>query len=273
MNYKDTENSLDGRIPIRCYAFRRGALTWLYNTSSEAITRNNMRFLSLTGGISDDGFIRSNGGQSDDFTVTAPATIAIAKLFNEQAPSNRIYLTVYDTHQGTDELVQRWSGAISSVNYSDIDKIKITHTPLASLANKPGTTQVYARQCNAVIYDTQCTVNKEQYRVSGTIQQISVNSIQVAQAANYDDGWFNGGFIEFDAGSGEQDRRYIESHQGMTLVLWGGGISLTLGQTINFYPGCDIARTTCNGKYNNILNYQGCPHLQGRSIFDGNPVW
>lgn len=273
MSYNTIENSLAERAPIRCYKFSRGALTWLYNTSSEMIKRNNMQFLALTGGISDNGIINSNGSQTDDFSVIAPATIEIAKLFNEQAPSNRIYLTVYDTHLDTDELVQRWYGAINSINYSEIDQVKIICTPNASLANKPGVTQAYTRQCNAVIYDKQCKVNKERYRVNGTVQQISPTSIQVPQAANYQDGWFNGGFIEFNVGSGELDRRYIENHQGITLILWGGGVSLSLGQTISLFPGCDLTIGTCQKKFDNLLNMQACPHIQGRSIFDGNPVW
>ncbi|UYZ84278.1 phage BR0599 family protein [Entomomonas sp. E2T0] len=273
MSYETIENSLADREPIRCYKFSRGALTWLYNTSSEAITRNNMRFLALTGGISDSGIIRSNGSQTDNFTVIAPATIAIAKLYNEQAPSNRIYLTVYNAHRNTEKLIQCWYGAINGINNSEIDQVKIICTPNASLANKPGATQVYARQCDAVIYDTKCKVNKELYRVNGTVQQISTSSIQVIQAANYPDGWFNGGFIQFDVGSGELDRRYIENHQGATLIVWGGGVNLNLGQAINLFPGCNQATSTCQNKFDNLLNMQACPHIQGRSIFDGNPVW
>lgn len=87
MSYNTIENSLASREPVRCYKFSRGALTWLYNTSSEMIKRNNMQFLALTSGISDNGIINSNGSQTDDFSVIAPATIEIAKLFNEQDPA------------------------------------------------------------------------------------------------------------------------------------------------------------------------------------------
>lgn len=273
MNYDEIQKTLAGRSPIRCYEFKRGALAWLYNTSSESIKRNNMLFQSITGGILDEGIIRSNGSQTDDFTVSAPVSIAIAKLYTEQAPSNRIWLTAYDTDANSDDLKQRWHGAINSVNYSEVDRIKIICIPAAALANKTGATQTYARQCDDVIYDKQCKVNKELYRVEGTIQQIGVNSIQVAKAANYQDGWFNGGFIEFDVGSGELDRRYIEAHQGITLTLWGTSGSFSLGQTINLFAGCNQSQKDhCANKFNNSLNYQGCPHMQGRSPFDGNPV-
>lgn len=272
MNYSEIEKSLTNRQPIRLYEFRRGALSWLYNTSEQPIKRKNMLFKALIGGIKDGGIITSDGGQSDNFTITAPATIEIARLFLTMPPSSRISITVYNTHAGTDEFIQRWYGAVIGVNYSAIDSVKITCQSIDALTNKPGATEVYSRQCNAVIYKGKCMVNKIDYKMIGKIIKITRTNIEVVEATSRPDGWFNGGFFEYSIGDGESDSRYIESHVGQVLTVWGNTSGLQLGQMINLYPGCNLTADHCLNKFNNLLNRQSFEHIQGRSPFDGNPV-
>ncbi len=272
MNYSQIEKSIATRQPVRLYEFSRGALRWLYNTSSESIKRQNKLFKSLAGGLSDQGIITSDGGQSDNFTIIAPPDIEIATLFLNMPPSSRINLTVYNTHIGTNDIIPCWYGTVIGINYSENDRIKITSQTTDAMTNKPGATEVFTRQCNTLIYSKKCQVNKEDYKILGNILQTSITTVDVVAAENLPDGWFNGGFFEYSIGDGEQDRRFIESHLGKTLTLWGGTQGLRIGQAVSLYPGCNRTTTDCTNKFSNILNYQGFPHIQGRSPFDGKPV-
>ncbi|RKS87141.1 putative phage protein (TIGR02218 family) [Orbus hercynius] len=272
MNFNDVEKSLDGRQPIRLYEFSRGIFKYAYNSSAINITYNNQLFKALIGGISDSGIIRSDGGTSDSLTITCPPDIEVAKLFANVAPSKKVTLKIYNSHLGLSTAEPVWLGDVVSVNFAAFDMVKISAIPTESASNKLGATLTYSRQCNAVLYDQQCQVNKEHYKKTDTITRIDLTTIDVTEAANMPDGWFTGGFIEFSIGNGEYDMRAIETHIGTKLIILGGTAGLKHNMVINFYPGCDLAKPTCKTKFNNLLNMRATPYLKDSSPFDGNPV-
>lgn len=273
MSYKQIEQSLDNRTPIRLYTIKQGAVRWDYNTSSETITRNNIQYKAVKGGISDGGIIVSDGGISDNFKITAPASIAIARLFDNLPPSSRLTLEVANTHLQTEEVIPAFWGVIVTVTEKTAATVEIVASPNETLTNRPGVTLVYSRQCGAMIFDHQCKVNKELYRVKGEVQQTAVSAVTINEAANHPDGWFNGGFIEYTDSHGELDRRYIEQHTGTTLYLWGGSQGLNNGQSVSLYAGCNGSPDACTNKFNNALNRQAFDHLQGWSPFDGSQIF
>lgn len=273
MSYNTIEKSLVERTPIRLYKFKRGALTWAYNSSAEDIKRDNTLYKSIAGGLSDQGIIISDGGISDNFKIIAPADIDIVKQFYGMPPSARVELEVSNTHFQTEEIKPVWWGVIISITDKSINSVEIIASPNESITNRPGVTLVYSRQCGAVIYDGQCKVNKELYKVKSNVQQVTTSGIEVTNVANYQDGWFSGGFIEYTIEGGEIERRYIEKHSRTSLVLWGGSQGLKQGQVISLFAGCDTNPTTCKNKFNNQLNRQSFDHLQGKSPFDGNQVF
>ncbi len=123
------------------------------------------------------------------------------------------------------------------------------------------------------MYDTDCTVDPTAFRVEATLLTITGATVESATFDGYDDGYFDGGYVEWDIGGGEQERRGIETHVGSVLTLLGGTDGIATGLAVRTYPGCDGTDTTCNDKFDNIENSGGHPHLQGSSPFDGNPVF
>lgn len=273
MSIDTIEKSIAGRIPVRLYTFKLGVVRWDYNSSAEDIKRGAITYKALKGGMSDSGIIISDGGISDNFKITAPATIEIARLFNNTPPSSRLTLEVANTHLHSDETIPVWWGVVISVTDKTAATIEILASPNETLANRPGVTLIYSRQCGAIIYDSQCKVNKELYRVRTTVQQVEVSALMVSDAAKYQDGWFDGGFIEFTDANNDLARRYIEAHAGSTLTLWGSTQGISQGMSISLFAGCNSAANTCANKFNNQLNRQAFDHLQGYSPFDGNQVF
>lgn len=273
MNYKQIEQSLASRTPIRLYTFKLGAIRWNYNTSSETIIRNNIKYKTIKGGLSDRGFIVSDGGISDKFTLTAPATIEIARVFPSMPPGSRLTLEVANTHLQTEEVVPAFWGGVDTVTEKTAATVEIIAIPNETMTNRMGVTLVYSRTCGAMIYDHQCKVNKELYKVRTTLQQIAVSAVTISEAANHPDGWFSGGFIEYTDSNGELDRRYIEQHIGAELNLWGETQGLNPGQIISLYAGCNGSPDACANKFNNSLNRQAFDHLQGWSPFDGSQIF
>ncbi|MBH4497986.1 phage BR0599 family protein, partial [Pseudomonas aeruginosa] len=129
------------------------------------------------------------------------------------------------------------------------------------------------RTCTATLGDHRCKVNLIPYRVTLTPQSVSAWVISSGVVAGYADGWFTGGYVEWQVDGDNYDRRYIERHAGADLHILGGTEGVPAGGQLRVYPGCDLLDETCAGKFDNILNFRGFNKMQGKSPFDGDQVW
>ena len=273
MSFNGREESLAGGQPIRLYEFRRGALRWSYNTSDRDHTYANQIYRSVRGGISDNGILHSGDPNTDKFVVNAPADLDVAQIFRGTAPSDEIGLTVRDMHYGDTEVLVSWIGNIANVNWPALDRCRITCLSIEASMYQPGLVETYTRSCSAVLGDSKCGINLDAYRVMANLQGMTGATLITGAVGAYPIGYFTAGYVEWDIGSGEFNRRHIEMHSGSTLWMLGGTAGIPAGAQVRIYPGCDFLITTCDAKFGNKARFRGIPHLQGRSPFDGNQVW
>lgn len=271
MSFDALEQSLAAARPVRLYLFSLGVLRWAYCNADRDLTVANIRYKALP--ISDDGIRQTGEKSADEINITAPADIEVAQLFRGAPPSRKIELTIRDIHFGDGEAVVRQVANVKSAKWPRLDTAIIVCEPLDAVLNDTGLTLGWERGCPYYIYSPLCGVDPNVYRVDGSIQSLDGLRISVATAAGYPDGWFAGGMIEWDMGSGELDRRFIESHSGQSLQLLGGTDGLTLNLAIRAYPGCGRTIQICHDKFDNSPNYGGANAMPGTSPFDGNPVW
>lgn len=71
---------------------------------------------------------------------------------------------------------------------------------------------------------------------------------------------------------GTVEMRGIEVANASNLELIGGTYGLAVGDAITIYPGCDGLRSTCDERFNNLLNHGGFAHMPGESIY-GKRLW
>ncbi|CAD5107244.1 phage BR0599 family protein [Zestomonas carbonaria] len=273
MSFNDRERSLSSGKPIRLYEFSRGVLRWLYASGDRDITLGTQVFRALRGGISDGGLRQSGQTKQDDFTITAPADIEVAQPFRNVRPSAEIGVRVFDMHYGDGESVCRYVGTIANVRWPRLDTCTITCTDIDAGMDRPGLVDTFSRSCTTYLYSTRCKVNRDLHRVLADIQGIAELSISSGTFAGYPAGWFSGGYIEWAIGGGEYEQRHIDVHAGSNLQLLGGTAGLALGMSLRVYPGCDYLVSTCHDKFENLLNFRGQPHMDGKSPFDGDQVY
>lgn len=119
---------------------------------------------------------------------------------------------------------------------------------------------VYQAFCNHDVFDAGCTLVASTYKVTGTIVTISGSEItgsQWSNAAGYEDGYFQGGRVVFGS-----DMRLVVKHVDDTLTLQIPFSSVvTIGSSIDVYPGCDGNPATCINKYNNHEHFLGMPFI------------
>jgi uncharacterized phage protein (TIGR02218 family) len=273
MSFNTYEYSLAQGVPVRLYEFSRGVMRWLYNSSDRDISLGSQVFRTLNGGVSDGGIRQTGESKQDPFVITAPADIEVAQPFRVSRPSAEIGLKVFDLHYGDDEAVCRYVGSIVNVKWPQLDTCTITCQDIEASMDRPGLVDTFSRTCTTTLYSPQCKVNRDSFRVEAAIQSLAGLAISSAIFDGYTDGWFSGGYIEWPVGSGEYDRRHIETHVGSVLQLLGGTVGLTIGQEIRAYPGCDFLAETCSTKYGNLDNFRGDNHMDGKSPFDGEQVF
>jgi len=268
MSFNDFETSLASARPIRLYDFSCGALHWLYATADRDIEHRQNRYRACA--ISDDGIRQTGQASADMFHVSAPADIDVAQLYRQGRPSSKVSLTVRDLHHDDNESLVVWIGAVSDVKWPAQHNCVISCDPLGAKA-KTGLHLCWQRTCPYTLYDQNCRVDPARHRE--TFRIAAMDGLVLQGTINRPDGWFAGGYVEWDRGSGVVEQRGIMRHVHNSLTLIGGTAGLSVAQTVSIYPGCDALIQTCQDKFNNSINCGAITNLPGKSPFDGDPIY
>lgn len=139
----------------------------------------------------------------------------------------------------------------------------------------------YGPQCRADLFDEQCTKDAADYIQEGIISSASDlrtavitgvgspaadlvmrGSATPTTPAPAD--WFSQGTIIFLTGLNAGLSMDIISYDGSEIVLFENmPYAITAGDLFNILPGCDKLITTCDTKYDNVVNHRGEANLPG----------
>lgn len=271
MNFDEHEISIADGKPARLYLFERGTIKWAYTSADRSIVYEGVTYRPTA--ISDDGIRQSGETSADAFTVKGPTSMEVAQLYRTLPPSSEIFLTVFDLHHPELLARMRWTGSIQAVGWPEPDRCEIVCQSWLAALEETGLRQTYARGCPHSLYDHRCGVNKAAFKVTAVLSSVTAVTVSAAVFDSYADGYFTGGFLEFELGGGVVERRGIESHAGAVLGLLDLAFELSAGMTVSVYPGCNRTIAVCNSKFGNKNNYGGQPHMPGKSPFSGDPVF
>jgi uncharacterized phage protein (TIGR02218 family) len=224
--------------------------------------------------ISDDG-IKISGPGADTLKVTMQADTEIAALFVGTPPSGNVWIRVRRWQWGSVEApIAVYVGTITSADRPTPGSLVISCENIGSSFQANGLRLCWSRMCPHVLYDqNSCKVNKATYKITATIGLAAQGQLDCPEVGRLPDGWFDGGFVEWQIAQGVPERRGIDWHQGTKLSLLGFSDGFEGGQVIQVYAGCDRTILTCANKFNNADNYGGVPYLPGKSPYDGDPVF
>lgn len=284
------EHAFSGK-PVFLYEFLRESggveYYWWYNNSDRNIFYNNAEWKAVP--ISDSGVKLNGEAQSSSLEVTMPISEQFCEQFrlNGSVPSDTVWLRLRRIHAGdidfttdpdeptviNDALVT-WIGTVDGINQIDEVEARVRCSMLSASLRQPGLRYGYQKNCPHVLYNPlTCKVNKEDFRITGEVLAIDGNVIEVAEFGLQDEGWFNGGFLEYTLESGMLERRMIVTHSTSFVTIMGLPSGMVVADSISAFPGCDLTVNTCLVKYNNLANMGGFPQSPGRNPFDGNPVF
>lgn len=121
---------------------------------------------------------------------------------------------------------------------------------------------LYTRQCRYALFDSRCSLDKAAFAFATQIaaapstQQFSI--VGPVQADNY----YALGSLNFTSGDNAGLRMMVRSSAGNTLALLAPmPFAVSPGDLLTVYPGCDKTDTTCQTKFNNLLNFGGFKYI------------
>jgi len=125
--------------------------------------------------------------------------------------------------------------------------------------------QTYQPMCRTDLFSSLCQLNENDWDHDGTVGTIidRFNFTVAGLASPPVDGWFNQGTFRTASGFKGVTANWIQSSLKMTTYQPVCVSRLTAGEAITIYAGCDKVGTTCRGKFNNRLNFQGEDHFLG----------
>lgn len=265
MSWSEFEYSIANGQPLTLYEFIRQGNHYRYTNADRSLTVNGETWEALA--IRDSGL---SAGSDNNVEITLPITNKVVSFYRGVPPSTSVKVRIYRMHYQDDSQTLKvvWVGNITEVKRENIGEAKIITTNIVNTFGRQGLRLTFGRNCPHSLYDGSCRVKARDYVVSGLeITAFDGKQITINMSKNITQGYFSGGYIEYQI-DGLTERRGIRVHDNNTLSLFGGTHGLSIGQIINVYPGCNNTIETCSKKFNNHLNYGGCPHMPGKSPYN-----
>lgn len=150
---------------------------------------------------------------------------------------------------------------------------------LAEALNRP-VGRVFQRHCDARLGDGRCGVDLQAPGYHADTQVIAhdgLGRLIVPPLPDFDAGWFAHGVAILEPASADPVMRRIAAErsvsEGRQIELAEDFVqTLAPGTAIRLVAGCDKRAETCRNKFNNLLNFQGFPHLPGEAWMAGVPA-
>ena len=145
---------------------------------------------------------------------------------------------------------------------------------IRSLAHLLGQTvgRTFQAGCDAALGDSRCGVDLEAATFRGTgmvTDLLRDRAFSASGMASFTAGWFAHGTVEWTSGANVGRRAEVLSHDLVDAVpiltlLEPPVRAIAEGDTFIARAGCDKRAATCSGKFANVANFRGFPHIPGQ---------
>jgi uncharacterized phage protein (TIGR02218 family) len=267
--YTPTDNSAESGQPIYLYVLTNDLGTYRYTSRETEVVYDTNTYVPET--ISHGSISNSGDMTKDRLDINFPITNDSARdlmIGNSEQPSS---ITVLRGHSTDDDFqfIVYWKGRVVNVVANNAT-VKMECESIFTSLRRYGLRARYQKTCRHNLYSEGCGVDKEDFKVEGEVSALNDLVLTIAEAEDFDDGYFTGGYINFNGVT-----RRIVAHQEDQVTIARALEALkdaTLPAAIDLYPGCDKLRTTCNNKFDNLPNFGGFPWIPIRNPFGGSSI-
>lgn len=270
MSYNLIEISAADSHVFELYKFSRNNASWYYTSADVDIVHLGDVYISTP--ITRDNINQTTETSRDPINVKLPFDLNFIQDYVASPPTVVTTCTIFRGHYGDAEVLTIYIGRVVNAKFSEQDASLRIESVFSSL-KRPCLRFRYQRNCPHDLYGADgCRVDKSEHAVSATAVVESSTSITCSEIASFPDGYFEGGYINFD-NSGFETNRFILSQVGGLLTYDLPFSDIVTGSTVTVYPGCDRTLTTCHSKFNNLDNYGGQPFYPEKNPFTGDMIF
>jgi uncharacterized phage protein (TIGR02218 family) len=195
-------------------------------------------------------------------TMVLPCTDLVVRNYMESPPSLPVEVIV---QQVVGNAVNPWfRGIVSSVSVSGIQaEFRLIGDGVPQLSQ--ATALRYTAQCRHALYGLACGLDKDNFKLSGTLTDVENNGL-VLVSPDWDDtttALWVGGAIDI----GGEFRTIIAQPASDKIRIDRVIVGLLGTESYEIYEGCNKSVATCRDKFNNLANFGGIPNLPRRNPF------
>jgi uncharacterized phage protein (TIGR02218 family) len=280
MTFIAQETGVDTGSPFELYEFTYGSNSWHYTSADEDYfdEEDEITYVSVISNRSNIVFSSSFGKNS--VTINVQHDLEFLDLFRVTTPSGVVSAAIKKVHRydNTNQIIVAWKGRVLNVDWSSVSEgyASLACESIRSSVQRYGLRRQFQTACPHVLYGDQCLVNKNTYRVIGSVLSVTGLTIAISGLSSADDDYFPGGYIEYtDAILNVTIRRMITAQENGTnnITVVAPTLNLTPGTNVSVYPGCDHTLTTCDTKFSNSINFGGLPYTPSVNPFGGGLVY
>lgn len=270
MTYDTIERSEAQARPVELFTFSRGTVAWRFTSADRDRSVGGDAFVAATiirGGISQGSELNRSA-----LTLKVPREFPIAQMFAQGVPVDTIVLRVQQYHEGDDQVAGVWGGRVVNVAFTS-EGAEIACEPVYTSVRAMGLRRRYQRQCPHALYGKGCEVDPAAFVLVSEVSAVEGNAITAPGLDAHPDGWWEGGYLQYEIEPGVVERRFIFGHTGETVTTLTRPAGLLPDMEVQFFPGCDHSESTCASKFANLLNYGGMPDIPLKNPFGNSPIY
>lgn len=270
MTYAATETAVQSGKPVELYELLNGTAAFRYTSADSDVVYAGNTYEAVP--IARGAIEATQEMFRAALNLTCATDLGVLDLFRFTPPEEVVTMTLRRLHQGDGEAITMWTGRVLNVTWNNASVELHCESVYASL-KRNGLRRLYQRPCPHVLYGPGCTLNRATWKATKTVASVSGISIVLNDMGSYVDGYFSGGYLEWESSTGIFERRAIRAQTGGTITINFAVTGLAVAATVGIYPGCDHTLSTCGTKFSNSLNYGGIPHFTGKNPFNGATLY
>jgi uncharacterized phage protein (TIGR02218 family) len=234
------------------YLFERGSAKWCYNDGLDTISFDGNSYTPEI--ISTDKINITGDIFKASVKLSIPLSNALVVTIMTNYSPNITTLKIYR------DLELFWAGRVVGAGIQKANAILQCESIYSSI-KRVGVKSTFERICRYAVYSESCGVDKEDYHEHGIVTVIDGSEITITGVA-LNDAMYRMGILF----SGTEYVT-IKTKVGDVFSLMKS-VSLTLGQQVKLYAGCEHNMADCHLKFDNLINFGGFPWIPSSNIYE-----
>lgn len=270
MTYAAIEASAQSGRPVELYEFINGSTAYRYTSADGDVVYGGNNYTAVP--IARGAVEATSETARLALEITCARDLPVLGLFSTMPPEEVVAVTLRRLHAGDGEAITLWMGRVLNVTWNNASAGIHCESVYTSL-KRTGLRRLYQKGCPHVVYGPGCGLDCDDFKVVRTVATITGTTITLGTLSGYADGYFAGGYLEWEKSAGVFERRAIRSQVGSVVTIGFPIPGLAASASVNLYPGCDHSLATCDGKFVNRLNYGGQPYFPDKNPFNGVAIY